>query len=178
LFRETIRALFRESKPVNFRKLFSSKTLRLSRKFPKLFLMEAKEIAKELGMLAKRLAELASQLSPLESNVVRESPEFAYVLMLEKTCLRCKKPIEEGQKQVRGNHEACYKLTKDEVDNKNYTMADAERRGLLAPHKKPGRKKKPVDEAILRQIRGDEPLPPKTATEDAKPSASPLPEKD
>jgi len=126
--------------------------LRLPKKFPELFRMDAKQIEQELRTLAKRLEVVANHVMSLTSNAV-EFPASHMKTVEAGICLRCNLQIEEGDEEVRGNHFNCYKAITREIAKGAFSEADAIRAGKLLPAKKGGRKLSQESVSMIETIK-------------------------
>lgn len=110
--------------------------------------MEEKEIIEELDKLIRHATRLKAAIAA-EAPVM--PPEAIEKLRLG-LCLVCGKKIRPDQKQVRGDHESCYKQVMREIEAGIRTMDEAISDGLIAQKQTSGRKKSaPLQPAPLRK---------------------------
>jgi hypothetical protein len=116
--------------------------------------MDSQSIKNELLEISERLSQLAiSVMSVSPNRIVDGFPSDKLQLVTDKICLRCNKRIEDGEKELRGNHSKCYKATNRQIEAGEFTEDEAVEAGLYTPPKKAGRKTSTERRDVLDQIK-------------------------
>lgn len=109
--------------------------------------MDAKEIANRLLKVAKTIEDISRELTKGPA----EMPAFAVERLEKEICLICHKPLSENPRErVRGLHQSCSAALSRRIKAGDITEQEAIKEGLIAPAKKPGRRKDSLIDERLR----------------------------